>query len=280
MITIFTLPKPFKGHINIIQRNAVKSWMKLGCEVILMGDDEGVRETADEFGLQHIGNIRKNNFGTPLLSSAFETAQRVARNNILVYINADMILTSDFIPVIKKINKSIFLMNGRRWDLDIKEELNFNNSDWERELHQRVKREGQLHGYSGIDYFIFPRELPHDLPDFAVGRVGWDNWLIYHLRSLKIPVIDATQMILAVHQNHGFSHSKFGDEKKKRVEGPELKENFRLAGGLSNMITIREADWILTGQGLKKNNSIFSKLALFYPWRMLLAFKRKIQNLR
>lgn len=282
MITIFTLPKPFEGHINIIQRNAIKSWQKLGCEIILMGDDNGVKETAEEFGLQYIGNIRKNQFGTPLLSSAFETAQRTAKNNILVYINADMILFSDFIPTIQRINQPLFLMNGRRWDLDIKEEINFNNPNWEKELRQRVEREGQLHGYSGIDYFIFPRELPHNLPDFAVGRAGWDNWLIYHIRSLKIPVIDATQMILAVHQNHSFSHSRFGDEKKKRVKGPELKENFRLAGGLSNMITIREADWILTAQGLEGPEfprNIFSKLALSYFWRLLLSLKRKIQTL-
>jgi len=281
MITIFTLPKPFKGHINIIQRNAIKSWKKLGCEIILMGDDGGVEETAREFGLQHIGNIRKNQFGTPLLNSAFETAQKIAKNNILVYINADMILMSDFIPAIKKIDKSLFLMNGRRTDLDVEKEIDFNPS-WEKELCQQVKEKGQLHGYSGIDYFIFPRNFPHQLPDFAVGRVGWDNWLIYHTRSLKISVIDATQMILAVHQNHDFSHSFFANEKKKRVEGPELEANLKLAQGFSNMLTIREADWILTSTGLQKPSFpriIFSKLALFYPWRLILGLKRKIQNL-
>ena len=26
MLTIFTTPKPFRGHIGIIQRNALKSW--------------------------------------------------------------------------------------------------------------------------------------------------------------------------------------------------------------------------------------------------------------
>lgn len=279
MITIFTLPKPFKGHINIIQRNAIKSWQKLGCEIILMGDDEGVKETAREFGLQHVGNIRKNQFGTPLLNSAFETAQKIAKNNILVYINADMILMSDFIPAIKKIDKSLFLMNGRRTDLDVEKEIDFNFLDWEEKLRNEVSKNGKLHGYSGIDYFIFPRNFPHQLPDFAVGRAGWDNWLIYHTLSLKIPVIDATEVILAVHQNHSFSHSCFGDEKKKRVGGPELKENFKLTGGFSNMLTIREANYILTARGLEINNTIFPKLALFEPWRLALGLKRKIQNL-
>ncbi len=29
MITIFAIPKPFKGHIDVIQRNAIQSWTKL-----------------------------------------------------------------------------------------------------------------------------------------------------------------------------------------------------------------------------------------------------------
>ena len=53
MITIFTIPKPFKGHINTIQRNAIQSWMQLKpeCEIILFGDDYGVSDIAKEFGL-------------------------------------------------------------------------------------------------------------------------------------------------------------------------------------------------------------------------------------
>ncbi len=285
MITIFTIPKPFKRHINIIQRNAIKSWLKLlpKPEIILFGDDEEVKETAQEFSLKHIPEIEKNEFNTPLLSSAFNIAQQRAENNILVYINTDMILMSDFIPAIKKLKeRQLFLINGRRWDLDVKEEINFNDRNWEQKLCQRVEKEGKLHSYSGIDYFAFPKNLPHQLPDFAVGRVGWDNWLIYNIRRKRIPVINATQIITAVHQNHDFSHSLFSNEKKGRVEGPETKKSLKLAGGFSNMLTIREADWILTEQGLKRPKFpmiIFSKLALFYPWRILLSLKRKIQNL-
>lgn len=275
MITIFTIPKPFKGHINIIQRNAIKSWLKLlpKPEIILFGDDNGIKETAQEFGIKHIPEIEKNEFNTPLLSSAFNIAQERGENNILVYINTDMILMNDFIPAISKINKPMFLMNGRRIDVDVKQEIDFKEN-------QEFK--GDLHGYSGIDYFIFPKTLPHNLPDFAVGRIGWDNWLVFNMKKKGIPVIDATEKITAIHQNHSFSHSPFANEKRKRVEGPEIKQAFKLAGGLSNMLTIREADLILTSNGLEKPKFpriIFSKLALFYPWRLLLAFKRRLQNL-
>jgi hypothetical protein len=46
MLTIFAIPKPFRGHIGVIQRNAICSWLELrqACEIILLGDDEGTAE--------------------------------------------------------------------------------------------------------------------------------------------------------------------------------------------------------------------------------------------
>jgi hypothetical protein len=51
MLTIFTIPKPFRGHIEVIQRNAIESWLRLRpqCEIILCGDDPGVAEAASEY---------------------------------------------------------------------------------------------------------------------------------------------------------------------------------------------------------------------------------------
>ena len=272
MITIFSIPKSFKGHIDIIQRNAILSWLKLSpkCEIILFGDDNGVVEVAQEFNILHISEVKKNEFGTPLLSSAFNLTRKTAKGDILVYVNSDIILLSDFIPAVKKIDLDLFLMNGRRWDIDITKLFDFDNDNWEKELLKEIENRGVLHGYSGIDYFIFPKNLSCQLPKFAVGRPGWDNWFIYHLKSLKVPIIDSSEVVTAVHQNHPSIY-------KNKVK--ENKENFKLAGGLSNLCTIREADFILTKNGLKKPSFpriIFSKLALFYPWRLLLAFKRKI----
>ena len=51
MLTIFAIPKPFQGHVSIIQRNAIQSWTKLhpDCEVILLGDEPGTGTVAAEF---------------------------------------------------------------------------------------------------------------------------------------------------------------------------------------------------------------------------------------
>jgi hypothetical protein len=49
------------------------------------------------------------------------------------------------------------------------------------------------------------------------------------------------------------------------------------------MLTLRDADWILGEHRLKRPDfpmRLFSMLSLFYPWRLLLAIKRKLQNMQ
>jgi len=47
MLTIFTTPKPFEGHIDTIQRNALSSWKALSGspEVLIIGNELGAKET-------------------------------------------------------------------------------------------------------------------------------------------------------------------------------------------------------------------------------------------
>lgn len=278
MLSIFTIPKAFVGLTGQIQRNAIKSWLHLKpqCEIILLGNDEGVEETAHALRISHILSIERNEFGTPLLSSAFHVVQQVAKNDIIMYVNSDIIFFQQLIEEIRTIHLSRFLLCGRRWDLDIQHEIDFSRATWVDELFQKLSTEGKLHGTSGIDYFVFRRGSLNMLP-FAVGRPGWDNWLIYQMRRKKIPVIDASEAIKAIHQNHDFSHSKFGE--KNRVGGPEYEKNIRIAGGLTNMMTLRDADWFLTKDGPQRlpfPRRIWSLLSLWYPWRVLVAAKRML----
>lgn len=279
MLTVFTIPKSFNNeHSNIIQRNAIRSWLQLepAPEVMLFGDDDGVAETAHELGIKHIPDVEKNELGTPLLSSAFSMAQNIAQHDLLMYANADVIFFQDLIEAVEKIDKASFLLCGRRWDLDVTEEIDFGNNWWVEDLLAKVRNDGRLHGLSGLDYFVFPRNVIQ-MPPFAVGRPGWDSWLIYNMRTRKIPVIDATKAVTVIHQNHDYSHSKFGT--KKYVAGPEWQRNIEIAGGLTNMMTLRDADWELSKDGPKRPDfpaHVFSALSLYYPWRVLLAAKRRI----
>ena len=66
MLTVFSTPKPFVGHVGVIQRNAISSWMRLhpDVEVILVGDDAGTAEVCAEFGIGIL--LRESATGTGL----------------------------------------------------------------------------------------------------------------------------------------------------------------------------------------------------------------------
>ena len=105
MLTIFAHLKPMRGRIAVAQRNACQSWMALdpACQVILSGNEAGVASLAAEFGLLHIPHIDRTACGTPLVPSLFEAASYHGEHRLLCYVNADIILMSDFARALRRI---------------------------------------------------------------------------------------------------------------------------------------------------------------------------------
>ena len=129
-LTIFSAPKPFTNpHIRTIQRNAIQSWKALGpdVQVILIGQEEGMAETAAEFGVMHLPDVRRNPSGTPLVSSIFDLARQACDSPLLAYINADILVLPDFLESARQAAslQSEFLLVGQRWDLDVRTPLDF-----------------------------------------------------------------------------------------------------------------------------------------------------------
>jgi hypothetical protein len=247
ILTLFSAPKPFTNpHIRIIQRNAIQSWLALGPEVqvILVGEEEGLAETAAEFGIQHLPDVRRNASGTPLVSSIFELARRASQSPLLAYINADILIQADFLEGAQQAARlrDHFLLVGQRWDLDVRTPLEF-GPRWCDRLQTDLKARGRLHTRGGSDYFIFPRACFTQIPDFAIGRAGWDNWMIYECRRLAWPCIDATQTIQVIHQDHDYSHLPQG---QAHYRLPETFENVRQAGGRRTIFTLIDTDCRLT----------------------------------
>ena len=116
MVTIFTTPKPFKGHSAVIQHNALKSWTLLRPtpQIILFGNEEGSAQIAAELNLIHVTDVERSGIGTPLVSSMFGLAHRLSSNSLLCYVNADIMLTSQFVEALRVIHavEPRFLMTG------------------------------------------------------------------------------------------------------------------------------------------------------------------------
>ncbi len=140
-----------------------------------------------------------------------------------------------------------FLLVGQRWDLDVRELLDF-APGWPEGLRQQAQAQGKLHRASGSDYFIFPRDCFTEMPAFAIGRAGWDNWMIYAGRRKGWPVIDGTPSIMIVHQNHDYSHLPGGQPHYKH---PETFENVRLAGGKRAIFELQDINCRLVDDRLQ-----------------------------
>lgn len=243
-LTLFTAPKPFTNpHIALIQRNAIRSWLQLGSEVevLLLGDEEGMAEEASKLGVRQIKDIQRNSSGTPLISSLFATARAQNDSPLLAYVNADILLFPGFLLSAQKTlaQTSQFLMVGQRWDLEVTRELDF-SADWQARLKQECIEKGSLHKPMGSDYFVYPRACFLTIPDFAIGRAGWDNWMIYQSRLQGWKTIDASAEIQIVHQNHDYSHLPGG---QAHYHLPETDENIRLAGGRRTIFTLPDANY-------------------------------------
>jgi hypothetical protein len=264
MLTIFSIPKAFAGHIGVIQRNAIRSWMKLdaGIEIILFGNDDGTADVAREFGLRHEPDVARNEFGTILVSAAFAKAQAAARHEVVCYVNCDIVLMEDFRGAVERVRAAHreFLMVGQRWDLDITKPLAFERADWQSELRGRALRQGKKRGADWIDYFAFSRGLyGADMPPFAIGRTCWDNWLVWKALESKKPVVDATPAVVAVHQNHDYRHHPQGE--RGAWHGEEAGRNAQLAGGWGHLRTIADATLANAQDGLRNNGRRYGMLA-------------------
>jgi hypothetical protein len=255
MITFFSTPKPFRGHIGIIQRNAIHSWKLVhpDAEVILFGNEEGAAETARELGARHEPEVDRNSLGTPLLSSLFDRADLLARHDRLCFLNADILLTGDFLAASTRLAQmhERSLMVGRRCDVDITEPWDFSKPDWGERLRSMARERGRLRPPQWIDYFVFPRGLLYQqVPPFAIGRPGYDNWLLWKVRSMGVPVVDVTQVVLAIHQNHDYSHHPGGQS--GLWQDVEAHQNYALLGK-GHFATIDNATHRLTSNGLRPN---------------------------
>jgi hypothetical protein len=254
-LTIFTIPKGFiDPHVSLIQRNALASWRHLGddVEVLVMGDDPGVAEAAREHGATHVGDPAKNEFGTPLLDWAFREAAAQGSGEVLCYLNADIIVLDDFPVAVRRLPKQPYLAIGQRWNCDVGSPLDFstNGSSLSAWAHQH----GELDLGRGSDYFVFPRDVDFRLPAFAVGRPGWDNWIMGRALELDMPLIDMTASVTVIHQNHDYGHvaARSGSD----WEGPEARRNRELGGWLETYVhSPANATHVLTPDGLRRTRS-------------------------
>lgn len=244
-VTIFSIPKAFVGHVGIIQRNAILSWTLLTPkpEIFLFGNELGTKEICQNLNLIHIPEIQRNKYSTPLLDGVFAEIHERASNNIIAYVNSDLILTNDFYLAIQTVSKELddYLLIGRRWNIDLSKKLKF-DLGWESSLDKLIGDKGYLANIDCKDYFVFPKHLFANIPAFAVGRGYWDTWMVIQALADGYPVVDASLVVTAIHQNHPYTHIRGG--RNEAYMGREAQINKTL-GNVTQPGDISRATWQL-----------------------------------
>lgn len=287
MITLFAIPKAFDGHIGVIQRNAFTSWTKLEPtpEIFVFGDDPGAAEVSEDLGLRHFPEVRCSEYGTPLLDDIFAQAQEHARFDVVCYVNADIMLTSDFLRAVQRAiewNRP-FLLVARRYDVDITDPWDFSDERWEERLHEVAHSSGSLIMAWACDTFAFPKGAFGEIPPFAVGRTAFDAWLLWRARDRGAAVIDATAAVAVVHQNHDYKHigaKSSGFEAAQK--GPEGARNLALCVDLCRLHSLDSAGFVLTPDGsIRRNRSRAHRQARVRDiWREVLYRTRSMRSTR
>lgn len=244
-LTIFSCAKAFTGEFVHIQTLAIESWKALGARVLLVSDEEGVVEYATGLGVSATTNVRKNEFGTPLLDSVFEAGQRWADTEIVAYVNTDIILFSEFNQAVSVCAEQLphFLLSGQRFDFD----HNILAIDFSREAGLDIRRNaddyGKWMGVGGADYFCFRNGDLGAIPPFSIGRFRNDNYLMYRALERGLAFVDATAAVMALHQPHGYNHDP--NEHGLEYNNMLVSQNGGVLGRLSDATHYLSADFQL-----------------------------------
>jgi hypothetical protein len=251
MLTFFTTAKPFRGHDEVIQRNALKSWKLLNpeVEVILFGEDERAAEVCAELGLVHHPHVERHESGRNRLDYMFQRASQIARHEHLCFCNCDIMLMEDFWRGFQKVRawRERFLLVARRWDTDITEPIDFEEARWAEGVRKLALTKGFQQNEFWIDLFLFRRGMYLDMPPLIVGHSYWDNWMIWKALSQRVAVLDGTGFVVPVHQNHRYNPA-FGRSKGDSKDALSLM-NLQLAGGRKCLRHIKSSTHYMTPTG-------------------------------
>jgi len=253
-LTIFTTPKPFAGHIGLIQRNAIASWLRLpgAPRVLLFSNDPDARRVCEELGIELVIGTLHLDDGALLLNDMFTRVTGLSDAQMLCYVNCDIMLCSDFVEALDILRARLtkFMMVGRRWQVAIKEAWNFDAPDWEDCLRDHVRTHGSQPPPPGnSDFFAFTRDLwGTSLIPLGVGRGSWEAWLVYEARRRQAPVVDVSQSVSAIHQDHDQSSYAGGLREWWR----QVRRNEALCGPIASRFTLLDATHVLIRGKLKR----------------------------
>ena len=211
ILTLFTTFPDIESK-RFIYENTIRNWHLLSPDVIpiLFTDDDtsdpkSIAHYAVQQGWYVLPVPKKSSVGVPVIRHMYLEAQRKFHTIFYSYANCDILFDRNLTDTLRFLQTSVhnghidkLLLVGRRRNWLIEKGLNLTTLS---QVGHYVKNSSMFIS-SAQDYFVSTRGgYPWTcIPDFVVGRVGYDNWLVATALANEIPVIDATETVTALHQ--------------------------------------------------------------------------------
>jgi hypothetical protein len=211
-IVFVTIPRSFIEPHFIPQLNTINAIKRYNprSKIVLYSDDPGVYDFAKNNDciapkiVKKIGNL-------PLVNCALSFAKDLFPESYICFINSDIMVMTDLTPIIAFMKntrlKKTFVLTAYRKEANVENVLNGNDMD-------KLKLDnGLIRGrHYALDIFILHSGLisAMDMPNYRVGRIGWDSWIAGKVRKMDLGFVDISNMARIVHQDHPQVHDKTG----------------------------------------------------------------------
>ncbi|MBP80170.1 MAG: hypothetical protein CL926_12980 [Deltaproteobacteria bacterium] len=245
-IVFLTIPRSFDGEFYIRQMNCLNSikTQHPASKIIFYSKDKGLCELSEGLGIDVPNTVITNN-GVPLIYTAFLHAIEKHPTAVITFVNSDIILTHNIDGIAKSATQRFgenWLVSSERRNVDVPDMENF----WDKSVYNRLLQKSENHRKSGMDIFMFTSQLKptlEKLPRLQVGRPGWDSALIAKSRKQNLNVIDASQSLTILHQNH---RSNYPTDFPSFLEVIRKTQTIRLG-------TLRDTNFIMKQCEVRRN---------------------------
>jgi hypothetical protein len=194
-----------------------------------------------------IKDVESSSLGVPYFGAITDHAAVHGKYDTQIYLNCDILLSGIFkASQVLKMEKFLFI--GQRIDLSEGVVVEEPSVSFKKVVHRYFgEKKIRMHESTGIDYFMFTRNMWKGLQPIVIGRAGYDNALLTFCKENQYPIIDGTLSVIALHQFHDYNH--VSGNKKLVFGGTDAKQNLTVAGKYS-LLSVSDADYILDDYSL------------------------------
>lgn len=228
--------KKFRPPYNRIQHSALYSWRANNIETFTPENEIGIRDACQGYSnvklIPDVKRARELGFSnqSPIIRDMITKALPLINTPMIALINSDIIILPNFSERIEKIVKkygfNIYLV-GTRFDIKLTTLVNSEES-----YKQVIGEDRKMYDVcTSADLFITSkfiwRKIIHEMPEFILGRYGWDNWLhmIAEIRGFR--KYNCTEALTTLHCEHDHKHIVL-QEKIPKQAAPSSQYNLNL----------------------------------------------------